>query len=334
MNTTPAAASQRKFWLDACRGLAILFVIYGHQQKSAPFYFMFTSPVKVTMFFVISGYLFNYRSGNIRAFFKNLLLKIVLPWLILAIPQNLAREVVKGASANYPGMLYRILSGEDFWYMPCCILAESIFFFVLKYARTPKYICITSAVLGAAGFIAAKLNILGFAGLNTALICQIFLLFGQMYRWYENRVQTHLQNKTGVKLAGITAVYIIMVMANRFLFSKSNMNVHSNQYGLIPLALLSIWVGCWLLFEITKRIRLPRILCFIGQNTLFFYMYEQMFRSVFRHGFEILHLNFNGHLNSILICIPACAALCVAALVINRVFPFAVGKRRKVSGRI
>lgn len=334
MNVPLAATSNRKPWLDACRALAILFVIYGHQQKSGLFYFMFTSPVKVTMFFVISGYLFNYRSGNVRDFFKNLLLKIVLPWLILAIPQNLAREIIKGTAADYVGMLYNIISGEEFWYMPCCILAESIFFFVLKYARTRKGIYLASGLLGITGFVLAKFDMLGFAGLNTALICQLFLLFGQMYRWYENQIALHLQNKTTIKLFGVTAAYVIMVMANRLLFSKTGMNVHNNQYGLIPLGLLSIWVGCWLLFEVAKRIRLPRILCFIGQNTLFFYMYEQMFRGVFRRGFEILHLSFKGHLNSLLVCIPACAALCAAALIINRVFPFAVGKRRTVHPKI
>lgn len=98
MRNTPAAT--RKGWLDACRALAILFVIYGHQQKDGLFYFLFTSPVKVTMFFAISGYLFNPRGGDARAFFKNLLIRMVLPWLILAIPQNLAREIAKGCNGS------------------------------------------------------------------------------------------------------------------------------------------------------------------------------------------------------------------------------------------
>lgn len=323
---------KRKPWLDACRALAVLFVIYGHQQKDGLFYFMFTSPVKVTMFFVISGYLFNPRDGKPAPFFKNLLLKLVLPWLILAIPQNLARELVKGADANYPRMLWDILSGKEFWYMPCCILAEALFFFVLKFARSKRQLCLYCALLGGLGFVLAHFSLCGFAGLNTALICQIYLLFGRMYRICEDRVAALLKGRTALKLSAAALIYTAMVLADRLLFSSAAMNIHANRYGLLPLSLASILLGCWLLFEAAKRIRLPRILCFIGENTLFFYMYEQLFRSAARFGLNLVKFRLPvAQLDSLLVCIAACTGLSIAALVINRFFPFAVGKRRKTA---
>ena len=67
----------RKHWVDALRALAILLVVLGHQLKDMTEYFIFTSPIKMPLFFAISGYLFNTRGGNDVEFFKNWFKKLI-----------------------------------------------------------------------------------------------------------------------------------------------------------------------------------------------------------------------------------------------------------------
>lgn len=41
----------RKNWIDALRGLAMLFVLYGHLVHGWNEYFVFTSAIKIPLFF-------------------------------------------------------------------------------------------------------------------------------------------------------------------------------------------------------------------------------------------------------------------------------------------
>ena len=54
----------RLAWIDVLRALAIILVVFGHQVGGEIVFFLFTSPVKMPLFFAISGYVFSMRGGN------------------------------------------------------------------------------------------------------------------------------------------------------------------------------------------------------------------------------------------------------------------------------
>ena len=64
----------RKNWIDGLRGLAMLFVLYGHLAGGWTEYFVFSSAIKIPLFFAITGYVFKVRSGRSLEFIKNLLI--------------------------------------------------------------------------------------------------------------------------------------------------------------------------------------------------------------------------------------------------------------------
>ena len=74
---------QRKSWLDALRAMAMLYVVFGHQAQWCEAFFLFTTPIKIPLFFAISGYLFNYYNGQQVLFFKNCFFKLVFPFFFL-----------------------------------------------------------------------------------------------------------------------------------------------------------------------------------------------------------------------------------------------------------
>ena len=121
----------RKYWIDALRGMAMLFVIFGHQCSEWTSFFVFTSAIKVSLFFVISGYLFNERNGDVISFLKNLFFKLIIPYFFLSLlPMRLLYGIIRGATIGVFGKyIYNFLCGTLIWYMPCCIIAEIIQFF-------------------------------------------------------------------------------------------------------------------------------------------------------------------------------------------------------------
>ena len=69
-------------WLDTTRGLAFLMVIYSHLEYCDSLIMRFFSPVYLTMFFFVSGYLFkeNYSFNKV---FEQRTRTILLPFLIM-----------------------------------------------------------------------------------------------------------------------------------------------------------------------------------------------------------------------------------------------------------
>lgn len=77
-----AGTDERKIWVDALRAVAILMVIYGHCLHGDESLFAFTNPVKMPLFFAISGYLFSIKGKSFISFSNSLFKRVVIPWLL------------------------------------------------------------------------------------------------------------------------------------------------------------------------------------------------------------------------------------------------------------
>ena len=125
---------KRLEWLDALRGLAMVYVALGHCMPGGMekhIFILLTSPVKLPLFFAVSGYVFNSRDGKQGAFFANLLRKIMIPSLVFVLCTLLIGLPKRGLSHLATGF-WDFLSGELYWYIPACILGEILFFYNLK----------------------------------------------------------------------------------------------------------------------------------------------------------------------------------------------------------
>ncbi len=108
--------SKREEWVDALRATAMLFVIAGHlmpKTENSWLYFLITSPVKIPLFFAITGYVFKDRNGNVLCFLRNLIEKIAVPWLILSFIYSLGSIPFKGIS-NFFEDIVNIIVGKKF----------------------------------------------------------------------------------------------------------------------------------------------------------------------------------------------------------------------------
>lgn len=307
----------RKLWLDALRGLAMLMVVYGHCVRDWGEYFVFTSPLKMPLFFAISGYLFKPRDGKQSVFYKSIFLKLVVPWIVLGM-------------ISYPtvGQFFNLLSGKKFWFMPCLVISEIIWFYIHKYSQKDSQIIILGFIACIIGFVLHKFGLLRYAMINTAFIVQIFFVMGFIIRKYETVIEK--RRKTWITVSAI--LYVLLGVSTLLLFPDQWIDVHLNEYFNIPICAVMIAFGCVSMFILFKINNLsPRWLIYIGQNTLIIYMLHGIAFSFFTRGLALLNIQLMMPLPVIglMKTIFACIMCCVLAWLANRYLPEVVGKKRK-----
>lgn len=306
----------RKLWLDALRGIAIILVVYGHCVQGWTEFFVFTSPVKIPLFFAISGYLFKPRNGNQQQFYKSIFLKLFVPWIVLGmIPFT-----------NPVGRFLDLIAGKPFWFMPCLIVGEIVWFYVHKFTKNDTQIMLLGVGLCILGFVFNHFNMLRYAMMNTAFIVQFFFVLGYLIRRHED----YLLGKFRGLLPSNILVYLLLGFFVIVYLPGQSMDVHLNRYCNIPVCASMIVLGCTSLFVgFNKGGIAPRWLVYVGQNTLLIYMLSGFGFGIFNKlaafcSLPTIPLPVYGILKasiSIIFC-------CLLALFVNRYIPEIVGKKR------
>lgn len=317
---------KRKQWLDILRCLAIILVVFGHQVQWFGAYFAYTSPIKIPLFFAISGYLFNPRDLDTKRFIAAIFKKLVFPYLALAIISSVASIPITGIY-TFEKNLQAIFSGESFWFMPCLIIAEIIFYIQHKISTNIRIIIVLSILCFIFGQWLYRLSIFNFAMVNIAFQVQLYLLMGKIFRKYEGRI---INIPLYVALPCII-LYIILCFIGFKLGLTSTFDPHLSQYACMPYVLFLIFLGNTILFGLCPRIaQWPSLLVFIGQNTLVVYLWAGWGVSLLSVICRLLKLHIMEYnlFYAILSLISALCFCCICAVILNRYFPTLVGKSK------
>lgn len=311
--------NNRKLWLDALRGVAMLLVVYGHCVQEWTGYFVFTSPVKMPLFFIISGYLFKQRDGNQKKFFKSIFLKLIIPWMVFGLfPYIFIHPTLIGER------VYSLVSGKVLWFMPCLIIAEIIWFYVLKFTNSFKWVVIAGLLVSSFGFFLSANHLLRFAMIDTAFIVQAFFVVGYLLKRYESIIKTR---KTIIIL--VLLMYIGIGLVTLYYYPGESLDVHVNKYYNIPICAVMIVLGCGLLFSIFRQRPVEwKWLVYIGQNTLLIYMLHGYGLSVASRVLPIANEQIGLPLLALIKTIIACVLCCILAIIVNRYIPQIVGKKK------
>lgn len=322
---------ERKLWVDTLRGLAIFFVIFGHalsdEAPNSILYYVVTSPIKIPLFFAITGYLFRDRDGNYAIFYKNVLLKLVVPWFFLSlIWMKLLIVPLKGSFTYFSDRLMNMITGRDYWFMPACIVAEIIQFYIRKFWKRSWQISIACIICFFVGIIMVHFDICNFAMVNRAFIAQIYMLIGFIFKNYE---ELFCKTKWQYIVCG-SVVYLSMVVITVVLYPGKILDVHTNEYYNLPLCIAMIYLGCFLLFILARKLELALgLFVFIGQNSLIYYMMSGCVAFPFNKLSILLGRSgwYNTWSFAFLKTGWTCMACMVIVLFINRYLPIAGGKR-------
>lgn len=317
-------------WVDVLRVIAMFFVVLVHASTDNEgwwIYTVFTGPIMLPLFFAISGYLF--KSGRMAVdFYKRLFKNLIIPWLFLSlIWLKMFLIPIRGIEWFWDSV-YKLVSGKTAWFMPACIIAEIVFFYILKFCNKQISICIVVFVCVMIGFIMNHFNVGHFAMFNRALIAQAFLLCGYLFKCYQSNL---IKIKGRYLVLGIMC-YLLMGIGSIFLFPGDKFDVHLNMYPNIPLDFLMIFLGCFLVFILGNKVKkMPSILVFLGQNTLVCYFFHGRILNYMDKILGVFEIPIlQNWMFSILESILAMLLCAVISLILNHFFPMFVGKKKSL----
>lgn len=306
----------RKKWLDSLRGVAMLLVVYGHSVQGWIDFFVFVNPIKMPLFFAISGYLFKPRGGNQKKFYKSIFLKLIVPWIVFGM-----------FPYTDPGRIIDLLSGKTTWFLPCLIIGEIIWFYIHKFSKKDCHIIWGALLACIIGFILNDLKLFHFAMIDNAFIIQIFFLMGYFinkYEWFFVKNKHYL-------LPVLILTYLILGIITLLFFHGQCLDVHHNRYYNIPICAMMIIIGCIILFIMFRELNISsKWLVFIGQNTMVIYLVHM--RSFKLYNMICGNFKFDIELplplQGLLITVFACITCCILACFLNKYLPEIVGKER------
>lgn len=280
MQNNLAVTQKRKPWLDLCRLLALFWVIFAHAFRgSKHWFFSLTSPIKLPLFFILSGYLFSAKHEP-KEFFKRLFFRIAVPWLIWGTLELCIADKVFTGSVNVPNVLLRLISAKAVgWYIPCLLVSETIFYTMSRVLK--RYLWVGVAVCTVYGVISGFYVNLEFARVNVACTAQSFLFMGFLIRQYEDKLLAFFKNNATIM--GAIALYLVMALIDGTVFPKSSIDMNSNRYNFYPLTAGMAFLGTLILFKLTQSLKkIPDVLVFLGQNTLLIYILEAFVRGALK----------------------------------------------------
>jgi len=316
---------ERKAWIDGLRGLAMLFVIYGHLCTGIRPYSIFSSPIKLPLFFAVTGYVFSFKDGNTKAFFTGLWRHLIRPWLIFSILYTILK-IATGTSVGEA--LFEFVTGNVAWYIPCVILAEIIFFWVRKNVKSLYRQYALMLAIATAGYILSIPNSDLLDVVTRILVVQFYILIGYFIR------NLNLKNDKPRLWPAIFG--LIFIASGAYLLGTDfcRFDVQSNSYSHPLINAVMAVSGCGFLFAYAPFVKMPKWLLFIGRNTLIFYLFHARILDMLHPLINVIpHSLRSSALTGLPISLVICALLCgicaICSLLVNRYLPMLAGKPGK-----
>lgn len=320
---------KRYDWIDALRAIAIIIVMLWHMSNGLEtqwVYSIFTAPIMIPLFFSITGFVFNDCKGNAKLFYKKLLIQIIIPWLGLALGKAFLIAVLRESFGYFVEYSIGVLTGANLWYMPCCVISEIIHFYIRKYASKETYVYIFAVMAMIVGYILAKGDVMNIFCINIALIVQGFYLLGYMAKTKHSFYECSNRRI----IVGILTYFGLCIVSLIF-YNHCSMDVHKNDYYNVILCATMIFIGCELCYLVAPRLKkYPKILTFIGKNTLIFYIFHydtiKPFEKIcIKIGFQCI--GWGGVLMEFMWAVIVCSLI---AYFLNRFAPVLIGKKKSI----
>ncbi|MBQ2320887.1 MAG: acyltransferase family protein [Lachnospiraceae bacterium] len=355
---------QRIAYVDAAKGLSILMIAMGHITKISNPLDMWMSSFKVSIFYIISGYLMAYSgsitSRNFKEFIQKLLKSLVVPYVsfsIIGIIFKTGCVFLKHKPAiqvhdTFMEYLYDsiFLKGiNSMWFLPTIFLGEIIFFWII---RSPKVIKAVYAVLGLFGITFGNKifdlvggieslqahpdtadNILRLASaVSKGIMAAWFIGAGYLIYFYYRKI-SDVYVKTGIGVS-FTVINIILSQIN------SSVDIILLDEGKYPPLFYVCGivgsVGAIALLDVISGFRELTFLDYWGKNSLIVMCTHTVlgFRTIVYNGWKsVAYIPKIGNFEYICECLVVLAILLLIEYsiveIVNSKLPFLIGRKNK-----
>ncbi|SDM69586.1 acyltransferase family protein [Bacillus sp. OK048] len=335
-------SSKRIKWIDTCKGIGIILVIVGHtpiDPTARSIIYAFHMP----LFFFFSGYFFSEnRYKNLKEIAISKFKSLIIPYISFSIisvfllrfffDQPIALRVFleqmiisKRNSISYD---------DPIWFLTSLFTIEILFYLLARFSKNIHIRLLSVILIGFTSSILLKV----FAGgtilpwsLDQSLYYLIYFGFGH----YIKGINFFKKNKTRSFIIILNStLFLALILFQEVYYSFWNLlSLPSSLFSIFDAIIWAI-LGISFVILISQFLSFISLLNFLGKNSLIlmslhiplgFNFYNNLIRA--RLNIEIPNLNLFGiaaTLCAILILIPTC-------LIINRFFPFILGRNMNIN---
>lgn len=322
-------AKERIKWIDDVRGVCVFCVLLAHCNISHPFLYKIYTPWFLTTFFFISGFL--YKNETFKKDVKRILHNLIVPYFILCgILFFIGIDNWKALFAGNFMFLYEkiknIFMGYQMWFIPCLIIVQlyiTICYHIFMKKIAYKIVMVVLFLLSV--FLINKSDIKPWYS-DIALFSSAFFLLGNIMKMYG--LSEWFSNFRNKKMYSVL-VLILYLVISLFFQGIFNMEFHF-AYNFYANPILFIILSCSGIFAICFFFQNfhVNILSFLGKNSLVFFAFNGKAYAIVAI-FAPAILKFGCHMNSLLFCTFECAVLLILSFLVNKYFPFIIGKSKK-----
>ncbi len=353
--TNSIFTDKRINWLDNLKAIGIFYVVLGHilMLVEAPiFYNKYIFSFHLPVFIFVSGYLFDLEKyPNFIGFFKKRFKSLIVPYFIFTFLALIVLFIFQysnvydfGYEINGIGSFLvpvtkifythhiSVINGP-IWFLTFLFIIEIYYYLLRRNIKNNKvllFILIESSVIGYLYSLFIEFGLPWH--IEVALIGIVFYGIANIYKNQINHLSDKLLKK---HFLAIFSLFMFLIINILFAFLNDSAGLYNNKYGNYFFFFIASFSGILFYLLISKIIRDSKILSFIGKNTIIILCMHAFFSFLILltiHNYIVINLlSFNTPL-----IFPAIAYTYLLMIimipfivVINRYFPFLVGRSKK-----
>lgn len=357
MNTA-TKSNNRIEWADFGKFICIYFVMLSHWSFVPDWLQDFYKPFFLTLFFFFSGY-FHKTNLTFGKFILKKVKGLLVPWFSFSIIIILLSSILTFSEHKDPVeelLLNFIQIGDNsrtvayMWFIACLFVAFIPFYFIaqrldsLNKNSVALFFCITFVIslIGRLYIFLTPGNIFPWKSNNLpwhtekAMYYLIYMAAGFCFRKYiEPEFEKHVKIKN---LILAILIYLSIVIFNGFILKDLKVVNNDRIYvgilvAKVAITYVSSFFGIYMCILFSKLATPTKFTSFVGANTLIYYALHVKLLSLIEKimtNANVLELVKNNALIGFLAClvltIVVAVLLIVPAIIINRWFPFLLGK--------
>lgn len=350
--------AKRIQWVDVIKFICIMWVMLCHLEANTEVLRAFYLPFFLNGFYFASGYVYSHRS-EFGPFLEKKIRGLFVPWLFFSVFNIIMSQIF--TFNNHLSLLEELKwnflqirsNGDGMWFVAALFVAYiPFFFFVDKYENSEKGKIDRLKLIGKAilflmlTYIYNSLmdpNLLPWKSsalpwhIEYMFIVVFWMVLGYLYR---NEYETLIDSKVNlILLIFLGAIYLVLCFAPIITGEHTENIIISTIYS-YSCSLIGIFV----LIYFSKIIVIPnKYFLYIGQNTLICFAFHgkiySLIQSVIKMVAGTLYASIlkNELLSSLLavfLTIVISLCLMVPIYIINRWFPFLVGRKKVIDKKI
>lgn len=342
---TGSVHNKRIAWIDVIKYICIMFVMLSHLESRTEFLRVFYFPFVLTGFLFASGYVYR-NIDRFSAFFVKKIKGLFVPWLFFSVFVVVTAHILtfKEHRSLLEELKWNFLQirgfGDEMWFVAALFVAFIPFYFIIrKYEAAKKAhrknATVMLLMVGIAMLIIHELYV-GFMNPNLLpwgtvslpwhidyiFYADFWMILGYLFR---NNFEPVYEEKvtTPIGIAGIL-VYLLLCYVPFLLKTE------------IQIEILKSLLGVFCLIFVSKRIKPNKYVLYIGGNTIICFALHGKLLSLMQAFLSrllgnmysgILQNTFASSILAVVLTIAISLILIVPIYVINRWFPFLIGRK-------